>query len=70
MTDIALDPYNINGQDGYVRDGEVVNDETVEALVKMALAQAEGRGRYPGAFGHDGRPDRRDAGRFGSRRAP
>ncbi len=41
MTDIALDPYNINGQDGYVRDGDVVNDETVEALVKMALVQAE-----------------------------
>ncbi|MDE3081309.1 MAG: porphobilinogen synthase, partial [Paracoccaceae bacterium] len=41
MTDIALDPYNINGHDGYVRDGEIVNDETVEALVKMALAQAE-----------------------------
>ncbi|KAA9009224.1 porphobilinogen synthase [Histidinibacterium aquaticum] len=40
MTDIALDPYNINGQDGYVVDGEVVNDETVGALVKMALAQA------------------------------
>ncbi|MFV0335888.1 MAG: porphobilinogen synthase [Tropicimonas sp.] len=40
MTDIALDPYNINGHDGYVRDGEIVNDETVEALVKMALAQA------------------------------
>ena len=41
MTDIALDPYNINGHDGIVRDGIVVNDETVEALVKMALAQAE-----------------------------
>lgn len=41
MTDIALDPYNINGHDGYVRDGEIVNDETVEALVKMALAQAD-----------------------------
>ncbi|EET47461.1 porphobilinogen synthase [Thalassobium sp. R2A62] len=40
MTDIALDPYNINGHDGYVRDGVIVNDETVEALVKMALAQA------------------------------
>ncbi|MEM9318180.1 MAG: porphobilinogen synthase [Pseudomonadota bacterium] len=40
MTDIALDPYNIDGQDGYVRNGQVVNDETVEALVKMALAQA------------------------------
>ncbi len=41
MTDIALDPYNINGHDGYVQDGEILNDETVEALVKMALAQAE-----------------------------
>ncbi len=41
MTDIALDPYNINGHDGFVRDGVIVNDETVEALVKMALAQAE-----------------------------
>jgi porphobilinogen synthase len=41
MTDIALDPYNANGHDGIVRDGVIVNDETVEALVKMALAQAE-----------------------------
>ncbi|WP_312530998.1 porphobilinogen synthase [Paracoccus sp. (in: a-proteobacteria)] len=41
MTDIALDPYNINGHDGFVRDGIIVNDETVEALVRMALAQAD-----------------------------
>ena len=41
MTDIALDPYNINGHDGFVVDGEIVNDRTVGALVKMALAQAE-----------------------------
>ncbi|MFV0299998.1 MAG: porphobilinogen synthase [Paracoccus sp. (in: a-proteobacteria)] len=41
MTDIALDPYNINGHDGFVVDGEILNDETVEALVRMALAQAE-----------------------------
>ena len=41
MTDVALDPYNINGHDGYVVDGEIVNDATVEALVKMTLAQAE-----------------------------
>ncbi len=41
MTDIALDPYNINGHDGYVVDGRIVNDETVAALVRMALAQAE-----------------------------
>ncbi|PTE22281.1 porphobilinogen synthase [Cereibacter changlensis JA139] len=41
MTDVALDPYNINGHDGLVRNGIILNDETVEALVKMALAQAE-----------------------------
>jgi len=40
MTDVALDTYNINGHDGFVVDGEILNDETVEALVKMTLAQA------------------------------
>ena len=41
MTDIALDPYNANGHDGIVRDGRIVNDETVHALVRMARVQAE-----------------------------
>ncbi|WRH61232.1 MAG: porphobilinogen synthase [Fuscovulum sp.] len=41
MTDVALDPYNANGHDGLVVDGVILNDETVEALLKMALAQAE-----------------------------
>jgi porphobilinogen synthase len=41
MTDVALDPYNAHGHDGLVVDGIILNDETVEALVKMALAQAE-----------------------------
>ena len=41
MTDVALDPYNINGHDGLVRDGVILNDESVEALVKMAVAQAD-----------------------------
>ncbi len=41
MTDIALDPYNANGHDGLVRDGVILNDETVEALVRQGLAQAE-----------------------------
>ncbi|MEP3346126.1 MAG: porphobilinogen synthase [Litoreibacter sp.] len=40
MSDVALDPYNANGHDGFVRDGVIVNDETVAALVKMTLAQA------------------------------
>jgi len=41
MTDIALDPYNANGHEGLVREGVVLNDESVEALVRMGLAQAE-----------------------------
>ncbi|MEM9576835.1 MAG: porphobilinogen synthase [Pseudomonadota bacterium] len=41
MTDVALDTYNINGHDGFVENGEIVNDRTVEALVKMTLAQAD-----------------------------
>jgi porphobilinogen synthase len=41
MTDVALDPYNAHGHDGLVVDGVILNDETVAALVKMALAQAE-----------------------------
>lgn len=41
MTDVALDPYNIDGHDGLVVEGEILNDETVEALVKQTLSQAE-----------------------------
>jgi porphobilinogen synthase len=41
MTDVALDPYNAFGHDGLVVDGVILNDETIEALVRMALAQAE-----------------------------
>jgi porphobilinogen synthase len=41
MSDVALDTYNINGHDGFVEDGIIVNDRTVEALVKIALSQAE-----------------------------
>jgi porphobilinogen synthase len=40
MCDVALDPYTTHGHDGLVRDGLVVNDETVEALVRQALAEA------------------------------
>ena len=40
MTDVALDPYSSYGHDGIVKDGEIVNDETVEALIKMSLSQA------------------------------
>ena len=42
ITDVALDPYTTHGQDGLIDDsGYVVNDETVEALVKQALSHAE-----------------------------
>jgi porphobilinogen synthase len=41
MTDVALDPYSIYGHDGIVKDGEIVNDETVEALVKMSVSHAQ-----------------------------
>ena len=40
MTDVALDPYNACGHDGIVEDGVIVNDRSVEALTRMALAQA------------------------------
>ncbi len=41
ITDVALDPYTSHGQDGLVDDtGYVLNDETVEALVKQALSHA------------------------------
>ncbi len=41
MTDVALDPYSSFGHDGIVKDGEILNDETVEALVKMSVSHAE-----------------------------
>ena len=41
MSDVALDPYNINGHDGFVENGKILNDKTVKALVKQALSQAE-----------------------------
>ena len=41
MTDVALDPYSTYGHDGIVKEGEIVNDETVEALVKMSVSHAK-----------------------------
>ncbi|MEQ8414839.1 MAG: porphobilinogen synthase [Imperialibacter sp.] len=40
MTDVAMDPYSSDGHDGLVKDGQIVNDETLEILGKMAVAQA------------------------------
>ena len=41
MTDVAMDPYSSDGHDGYVKNGKILNDETLDILAKMALAQAE-----------------------------
>jgi porphobilinogen synthase len=41
ITDVAMDPYSSDGHDGLVRDGKIQNDDTLEILGKMALAQAE-----------------------------
>ena len=42
MTDVALDPFTVHGQDGLMDDdGYIVNDDTVEALVKQAVSHAE-----------------------------
>lgn len=40
MTDVAMDPYSIDGHDGIFQNGKILNDETLEILGQMALAQA------------------------------
>ena len=41
MLDVALDPYNPTGHDGLLEGDRILNDETVEILVRQALVQAE-----------------------------
>lgn len=41
MTDVAMDPYSSDGHDGLVENGEILNDETLEILGKMTIAQAQ-----------------------------
>lgn len=41
MTDIALDPYNEDGHDGLVKNGEILNDETIAVLCQQAVCHAE-----------------------------
>lgn len=41
MPDVALDPYSIYGHDGIIKNGDVENDSTVDALVKMAVSHAQ-----------------------------
>ena len=41
MSDVAMDPYSSDGHDGVVKNGEIINDETLDILARMAVAQAE-----------------------------
>lgn len=41
FTDLALDPFNSDGHDGIVENGEIMNDKTVEVLARMAVLQAQ-----------------------------
>ncbi len=41
MTDVAMDPYSSDGHDGLVKNGKILNDETLDILCKMALVQAQ-----------------------------
>jgi len=41
MTDVALDPYSSYGHDGIVENGQIVNDPTVEALIKMSVSHGK-----------------------------
>jgi porphobilinogen synthase len=41
MTDVAMDPYSSDGHDGLVENGQILNDETLPILAKMALVQAQ-----------------------------
>ena len=41
MCDVALDPYTSHGHDGLLKKGKILNDETIEVLVKQSLLQAQ-----------------------------
>lgn len=41
ISDVAMDPYSSDGHDGLVRNGEILNDETLPILARMSIAQAE-----------------------------
>lgn len=41
ITDVAMDPYSSDGHDGFVENGQILNDKTLQILAKMTLAQAE-----------------------------
>jgi porphobilinogen synthase len=46
ITDVAMDPYSCDGHDGLVRDGQIVNDDTLPILAKMAVSQAQAGAQF------------------------
>jgi porphobilinogen synthase len=48
LTDVAMDPYSSDGHDGIVKDGQILNDETLPILANMAIAQAQAGSRLIG----------------------
>jgi delta-aminolevulinic acid dehydratase/porphobilinogen synthase len=59
MTDVALDPYSSYGHDGIVKDGEIVNDATVEGIGENECESCSSRRRFCCAQRYDGWPYRR-----------
>ena len=68
LCDVALDPYTSHGHDGLIRDGVILNDETVAVLVQQAVVEARSRRRHHRAVRHDGRARARDPHRARRRR--
>ena len=60
ITDVCLCEYTSHGHCGFVRDGEVDNDITLELLAKTAISHAEAGADVVAPERHDGRPRRRD----------
>ena len=60
LADVALDPFTSHGHDGLMRDGEILNDETVAVLDQAGAGAGGSRLRHHRALRHDGWPGRRD----------
>ena len=68
LLDVALDPYTSHGHDGLMRDGEIVNDETLDGPGAAGARAGRGRLRHHRPVRHDGRPHRRHPPGAGGRR--
>ena len=66
ITDVCIDEYTSHGHCGIVKDGRIVNDETLECLREMARDACGRRSRHGGAIRYDGWTCRRHSGGIGS----